>query len=138
MGLLLTLEISPCTLTNTAKPTGRGTISTSTADVELGPTESDADETSSDADDELGRETATEGQPIAGGAGETGNPPVNPEPPAKVQKTAPRVRAQDRWAMVPMDEPDAEPFEGPTSSSGRPLRPSKRFAKLQRWQTYSV
>jgi len=26
-----------------------------------------------------------------------------------------------------MDEPDPEPFEGPTSSSGRPLRPSKRL-----------
>jgi len=98
--------------------------------VELGPTSSDADETSSDADDELGRETATEGQPVAGGAGETGDPPANPEPPAKVQKTAPRVRAQDRWAMVPMVEPDPEPFEGPTSSSGRPLRHSKRLAML--------
>jgi len=91
--------------------------------VELGPTESDAD-------DELGRETATEGQPVAGGAGETGDLPATPEPPAKVQKTAPRVQAQDRWAMVPMVEPDPEPFEGPPSSSGRPLRPSKRLAML--------
>jgi len=47
--------------------------------VELGPT-------SSDADDELGRETATEGQPVAGGAGETGDPPATQNRPQRSRR----------------------------------------------------
>jgi len=91
--------------------------------VELGPVESDEEEAESD-------EEATGDQPEAGGAVERAEDlPAPPSCPPEVQTTG-RVLTKDRWAMVPMDEPDPEPFEGPTSSSGRPLRPSKRLSML--------
>ena len=75
--------------------------------------------------------------PEEGNVAEQGPADLNEAEPTEADQPEPRgdapkrVAAKDRWAYVPIDVPTPEPtYEGPTSRSGRPLRPSKRLSML--------